>query len=183
MLLLHTSYIQIHDAWDNQESQSDIYHRILKWIATYKPEVVCPATAPYVKHFLDDAMANVSTNDIVEDFIYGENYKPLRDIMAAYSEATKLLQAYADGCVSEEFPHDWKDICMDLATLANGPDSPFTQDADYGINRMNMIVMSRLCTTCEDTKAFEWMRAFAKSWVAGETLSKFSEIGCTCLSP
>ena len=129
-----------------------------------------------MKHFLDDAIANVSTNDIVEDFIYGENYKPLRDIMGAYGEATKLLQAYADD------PSDWKDICMDLATLANGPDSPFTQDADYGINRMNMIVMSRLCTTCEDTKAFEWMRAFAAAWVAGETLPSYKKIGCVCAS-
>jgi hypothetical protein len=182
-MTLHASYIQIHDAWDNQESQSDIYHMILKWIGTYRPEAACPGTAPYVKHFIDDAMADVSTNDIVEDFIYGENYKPLRDIMDAYGEATKLLQDYVDGCGTKEYPSDWKHLCMSLTTLANGPDSPFRRDAYEGLHWMNMIVFNRLCETCNDNKAFEWMKAFAKAWVTGETLPKFSEIGCTCLNP
>jgi hypothetical protein len=57
---------------------SDIYHMIIDWIDTWKPETVCPSVAPLVNDFMQRALDGDETNDLVEDFIYGKRYSELR---------------------------------------------------------------------------------------------------------
>jgi len=66
---------RIFEAWDNNESSSDIYHLILYWINKYKDEI---KTKEDIEDIYERMNTNDSTNDIVEDFIYGEKYYKLR---------------------------------------------------------------------------------------------------------
>ncbi len=66
---------RIFQAWDNNESSSDVYHLILYWINKYKDEI---KTKKDIEDIYERMITDDSTNDIVEDFIYGERYYNLR---------------------------------------------------------------------------------------------------------
>lgn len=66
---------RIFQAWDNNESSSDVYHLILYWINKYKDEI---KTKEDIEDIYERMITDDSTNDIVEDFIYGERYYNLR---------------------------------------------------------------------------------------------------------
>lgn len=63
-------------AWENNVSHSDIYHMILEWIGSYKKDIRDQAA---IDDILTRMSNNESTNDIVDDFIYGDIYKKLRN--------------------------------------------------------------------------------------------------------
>jgi hypothetical protein len=63
-------------AWDNNVSSSDIYHMILNWINQYKDEI---NSKNEIENILERMNSDDSSNDIVEDFIYGNIYQKLRD--------------------------------------------------------------------------------------------------------
>ena len=67
---------KIFDAWDDNESSSEIYHMILDFITTYKDEIKSQDLANDILKRMED---NDSTNDIVEDVIYGDVYEELRN--------------------------------------------------------------------------------------------------------
>lgn len=58
---------------------SDIYHMIIDWITFVKPAMAVPATEPVLKEFVERALAGEETNNLVEDFIYGDRYAELRE--------------------------------------------------------------------------------------------------------
>jgi hypothetical protein len=76
---VYTSYKKILTAWSKNASMSDIYHMIIDWINTYKPEEVAPSIAPLIKDFMQRALDGDETNDLVEDFIYGDQYVGIRE--------------------------------------------------------------------------------------------------------
>ena len=63
-------------SWDNNVSSSDIYHMILNWINQYKSYI---KSIHIIENILERMESNDSTNDIDEDFIYGNIYQELRD--------------------------------------------------------------------------------------------------------
>jgi hypothetical protein len=73
---MNSSFQKILDAWDNDESMSDIYHMILDFITIYKVEIKQQDLANDILKRMED---NNSTNDIVEDVIYGDVYEDLRN--------------------------------------------------------------------------------------------------------
>lgn len=75
----HTAYNAIHTAWNNNASMSDIYHLILSWIDTWKPDQTYPEIAAYIQDWFRRAEDGDETNDLVEEFVYGRRYKPIRD--------------------------------------------------------------------------------------------------------
>lgn len=66
-------------AWINGESHSDIYHMIWGWIDHNRETLY---TYPSLRSNLDDIygrmVSNDNTQDIVEDFIYGDRYSIIR---------------------------------------------------------------------------------------------------------
>ncbi len=80
-MTLLQAYKSIHSAWDSQESSSDIYHMILEWIQVYRPEEVYPEITEEVQDWMRRALNDASTNDLVEDFIYGAACKTIRATM------------------------------------------------------------------------------------------------------
>ncbi len=68
-------YYAIHTAWDNDVSSSDIYHMILDWLEHWDCVI---EDKEAVEDILRRMEEGDSTNDIVEDFIYGECYAQLR---------------------------------------------------------------------------------------------------------
>ncbi len=75
---VYTSYKKILTAWSKNASMGDMYHMIIDWINTYKPEEVVPSIAPLIKDFKQRALDGDETNDLVEDFIYGDQYVGIR---------------------------------------------------------------------------------------------------------
>ena len=59
---------------------SDMYHMILEWMQTYRPQDKVPAIAPLVERWLEGAMEGEETNDLVEQFMYGERYREIHAI-------------------------------------------------------------------------------------------------------
>jgi hypothetical protein len=68
-------YFKIHIAWNNDISSSDIYHMIVKWIDTWRHEIIDKNA---IHHIETRMSSNDSIHDIVEDFIYGKKYVTLR---------------------------------------------------------------------------------------------------------
>lgn len=62
-------------AWNNNESSSDIYHMILYWMNKYKDNI---KSQDEIEDIYERMNNDDSTNDIVEDFIYGK-YSKLRE--------------------------------------------------------------------------------------------------------
>lgn len=73
---MNTAFQQILDAWENDESASDIYHMILDFITIYKDKIKHQDLINDILKRMDDD--DESTYDIVEDVIYGEVYDELR---------------------------------------------------------------------------------------------------------
>jgi len=73
---MNSAFQQILDAWNDNESPSEIYHMILDFITTYKDEIKNQDLANDILKRMED---NDSTNDIVEDVIYGDVYEDLRN--------------------------------------------------------------------------------------------------------
>lgn len=65
----------IFSAWEHNESSSDIYHMILYWMNKYKHNI---KSKDEIEDIYERMNNDVSTNDIVEDFIYGK-YSKLRE--------------------------------------------------------------------------------------------------------
>jgi hypothetical protein len=87
-------------------------------------------------------------------------------------EINKLFQDYVAD--SDKYPSGWKHTVTRLQRIANlNPLSPFDDNAKAGFNYLEIVVMCRICDKCEDNKAFEWMKSFAKAWVDGTELPKF----------
>lgn len=72
-------YQHIQDSWNNNESMGDMYHLILEWLQKYRPQDKYPFLETLVNKWLQDATDNVSTNDLVEDFLYSDTYKLIRE--------------------------------------------------------------------------------------------------------
>ncbi len=76
---IESFYQHIQDSWNNNESMGDMYHLILEWLQKYRPQDKYPILETLVNKWLQDATDNVSTNDLVEDFLYGDTYKLIRE--------------------------------------------------------------------------------------------------------
>lgn len=77
-ILPFTNYFAIHEAWNSNGSMNDIYHMILDWMQRYSPNKIYPETAEAVHDWLHRAERGDETNDLVEEFIYGEKYEIIR---------------------------------------------------------------------------------------------------------
>lgn len=64
--------------WDANCSMSDMYHMILDWMQDTKPDVKFPQIANEVQDWLCRAKDGDETNDLVEEFVYGEAYAAIR---------------------------------------------------------------------------------------------------------
>lgn len=73
---MNSSFQKILDAWDDNESSSEIYHMILYFITIYKDKIKHQDLVNDILKRMED---NDSTNDIVEDLIYGDVYEELRN--------------------------------------------------------------------------------------------------------
>lgn len=67
-------YQLIVQAWIDNQSMSDIYDMIVRWVDRHKNQDMLDLTNDIMKR----ACSNDSINDIVEDFIYGKKYEALR---------------------------------------------------------------------------------------------------------
>lgn len=70
-------YHLIVQAWIDNQSMSDIYDMIIVWINKHNKHInqdLLPLTDEIMKRAENDE----SINEIVEDFIYGKHYEPLR---------------------------------------------------------------------------------------------------------
>lgn len=81
--MIYQEYNNIIKAWDNNVSSNDIYHMILYWINTYKNEIKNETVLELVDDILDRMNNKDETNDIVEDFIYGSKYEPIRIVYSS----------------------------------------------------------------------------------------------------
>lgn len=90
-----------------------------------------------------------------------------------YEEIKSLFETYLkdeDGL----YPSGWKHIVTRLQRIANlDPNSPFDANARSGFNYLEIVVMNSICDKCGDTKAFKWMKEFARAWLAGTELPEF----------
>jgi hypothetical protein len=73
---MRRDFIKIFSAWNDNVSSSDIYHTILDWITEYKNLI---KSKNDINDILDRMNSDESINPIVEDFIYGDRYKDLRN--------------------------------------------------------------------------------------------------------
>ena len=62
---------------------SDIYHMIVDLIKVWKPETRIPTIAKHVEDFLRRCEDGDEMYELVEEFIYGDKYAPIRH---AFSE-------------------------------------------------------------------------------------------------
>ena len=76
---VYLAYMEIHIAWRNGVSSSDIYHMILAWMETWKPETVHPEVANLLQDYKKRCRSGDSTYDLVEDFIYKSRYDYIRE--------------------------------------------------------------------------------------------------------
>lgn len=75
MSSLRFLYNKIVDAWNSNESSSEIYHMILTMLTVFRKEI---ANQTAVADIFRRMESSESTNDIVSDFIYGKQYAALR---------------------------------------------------------------------------------------------------------
>ena len=70
------NFHKIIQSWIDGRSSSDIYHMILYFLDNYKELIKTQKDVYDIYRRMSD---NDETNDIVEDFIYGDRYKILRN--------------------------------------------------------------------------------------------------------
>lgn len=76
-------FLNIFVKWENGSNYNDIYHMILYWINNHMDHIKKYNNKSYynsMKHILERIKNNDETNNIVEDFIYGNRYKELREL-------------------------------------------------------------------------------------------------------
>ena len=74
-------FLDIMRAWNINESHSVIYHMIHAWLTKYKDEIKSQSE---VEHIIKRMTDDDELKTIVEDFIYGLKYKPLRSKFIKY---------------------------------------------------------------------------------------------------
>jgi hypothetical protein len=70
-----TQFFAIIQGWNEGESASDLYDKILKWIMLFQYEI---EAQDEVEDILDRMGSNDSIQDIVGDFVYGSCYQKIR---------------------------------------------------------------------------------------------------------
>lgn len=79
MLQIKSEFNNIINVWIKGYSHNDIYHMILAWIEHNINELSLNInTKDSINDIYKRMINNDSTQDIVEDFIYGEKYSKLR---------------------------------------------------------------------------------------------------------
>ena len=78
---IYESYQFIMRAWNDGASSSDIYHMMVDWVEDYKDKLKTDAAKKEAAELWDRFETNDSTNDIVEDFVYGDRYSGIRQEM------------------------------------------------------------------------------------------------------
>jgi hypothetical protein len=79
MLKIKCEFNNIIKAWIKGYSHNDIYHMILDWIEHNIQELSLNInTKNSINDIYNRMINNDSTQDIVEDFVYGEKYSNLR---------------------------------------------------------------------------------------------------------
>jgi hypothetical protein len=63
-------------AWSEDTSYTDLYTMIVEWATAYHTFIYAEAE---IKHLLERIKGNDSVIPIVDDFIYGDCYRPIRD--------------------------------------------------------------------------------------------------------
>ena len=78
---IYESYQFILRAWNDGASASDIYHMMVDWVEEAKDRLKTEAAKKEAAELWDRFETNDSTNDIVEDFVYGKRYSGIRQEM------------------------------------------------------------------------------------------------------
>jgi hypothetical protein len=91
--MISEDYDNILIAWDENISSSDIYHMILNWINTYKNEIAVREVLDSLEDILERMSNNYSTNDIVEDFIYGSKYETIKNYIKSSGQNMNSLSS------------------------------------------------------------------------------------------
>lgn len=88
---------------------------------------------------------------------------------------TDELQQIFEEIISDphKYPSNWKHNVLDLQTISNSRDNPFTENARGGFNYLGQVVFCRICDKCGDEKAFVWLKEFAKAWLDAVELPTF----------
>jgi hypothetical protein len=76
-------YKALMDAWAKEVSMSDVFHLILDWFQTWGPVELFPELYFDVADWLDEAHQGKETNDLVEEFLFGHQFKHLHELFAA----------------------------------------------------------------------------------------------------
>jgi hypothetical protein len=71
---IYESYQFILKAWNEGASASDIYHMIVDWVEDAKDKLKTEAAKKEAAELWVRFETNDSTNEIVEDFVYGKRY-------------------------------------------------------------------------------------------------------------
>lgn len=74
---------------------------------------------------------------------------------------------------TDKYPSGWKHIVMELSDISNTTSDIFSKDARSGFNYLAEVVFTTICSKCNDTKAFIWLKSFAYAWIHKEELPKF----------
>lgn len=78
---IYESYQFILKAWNDGVSSSNIYHMMVDWIEEAKDRLKTEAAKKEAAELWDRFETSDSTNEIVEDFIYGDKYCGVRQEM------------------------------------------------------------------------------------------------------
>ena len=71
-----SSFRRLVAAWSDGTSMSDMYHMILEFLQSVSP-VEYPDICWLVGEWLERAYSGDETNDLVEEFMYGDRYVPI----------------------------------------------------------------------------------------------------------
>lgn len=83
-LAAHRHFRVIINGWNMGMSSSDLYHMIISWMDGFKSEI---DAKDEIDRFMSRAENNDSTNDLVEDFIYGVGCVNIRNQFRYDSES------------------------------------------------------------------------------------------------
>jgi hypothetical protein len=89
----HRQFRAIIKGWNTGVSSSDLYHMIISWMDGFKNEIDAKRE---VKRFMRRAEKGDSTNDLVEDFIYGAGCVNIRKQFELKSESVAESDADSD---------------------------------------------------------------------------------------
>ena len=87
--------------------------------------------------------------------------------MSTRDKARLLFEIYLRDC--DEYEGGWKELLFDLSSVAIEDPTLFSDDAFDGIGYMCEVAMHMVCKKCGDKKGFEWLDAYAKGWLAGNS--------------